>query len=220
MAQTLSLAAERRERAGKGAARATRRSGRVPGIIYGNKMPPVNISFDENEFKRHYHTAGFFTHIFEVSVGGEKHRVLPRDVQVHPVTDRPIHVDFMRFSADTKVAVEVEVTFINQDQCPGLRKGGLVNVVRHEVEVLCPPDRIPERLVVDLAGLEIGDSVHISAIALPEGVRPTITDRDFTVATIAAPTVMEAEEAKPAAAEGAAPAAGDKAAGGTDTKES
>lgn len=209
MSETLSLAASRRERVGKGASRATRRAGQIPGVIYGNKTEPVAIALEAREFTRHFHAAGFFTHVYEVAVDGEKHRVLPRDVQLDPVTDRPVHVDFLRFSANTKVAVEVEVQFINHDDSPGLRKGGVVNVVRHEVELTSPPDRIPESIVVDLAGLEIGDSVHISSIKLPDGVTPTITDRDFTIATIAAPTVS-VEEEKPEEETGEAEGDGEK----------
>lgn len=195
MAQAHPLKAELRERAGKGAARAVRRAGRVPGVIYGNKQEPVLISVDPVELNKEYHKPGFFAHVYDVNVGGESYKVLARDLQTHPVNDMPIHVDFMRFSAKTRLAVDVVVDFINEDKCPGLKAGGVLNVVRHEVELRCSPDNIPEVLVADLSGLDIGDSLHISAITLPEGVEVTITDRDFTVATIAAPTVFtEVEE--------------------------
>ncbi|MEX0693217.1 MAG: 50S ribosomal protein L25/general stress protein Ctc [Rhodospirillales bacterium] len=195
MAQAHPLKAELRERAGKGAARAVRRAGRVPGVIYGNKQEPVLISLDPVDLNKEYHKPGFFAHVYEVAVGGETYKVLARDLQTHPVMDMPIHIDFMRFSAKTRLAVEVVVDFINEDKCPGLRAGGVLNVVRHEVELRCSPDNIPESLIADLSGLEIGDSLHISAITLPEGVEATITDRDFTIATIAAPTVFtEIEE--------------------------
>ncbi len=194
MAQAHPLNAELRDRAGKGAARAVRREGRVPGVIYGNKQEPVLISLDPVDLMKEYSKAGFFSHVYEIAVGGDKYKVLARDLQTHPINDLPIHVDFMRFSAKTRLAVNVYVEFINEDTCPGLKEGGVLNVVRHEVELRCSPDNIPESLIADLSGLEIGDSLHISAITLPEGVEQTI-DRDFTVATIAAPTVFtEAEE--------------------------
>ncbi len=213
MAQANQMTAELRERAGKGAARAVRRAGRVPGVIYGNKQEPVLISLDPIELTKEIRTGGFFTRIYEVAVGGETYRVLARDLQQHPINDMPTHVDFMRFSAKTRLAVEVAVEFINEDQCPGLIEGGVLNVVRHAVELRCQPDNIPEGLVADLAGKSIGDSIHISEISLPDGVEPTITDRDFTVATIAAPTIFteaededgeegEGEEGEAAAAEG------------------
>jgi large subunit ribosomal protein L25 len=190
MAQTHALAAELRERAGKGAARATRRAGRVPGVIYGNKQDPVLISVDPVALTKEMNQPGFFGHIYEVSVGSDTYKVLARDLQTHPINGFPTHIDFMRFSAKTRLAVEVVVEFVNEDSCPGLKEGGVLNVVRHAVELRCSPENIPETIVADLAGLEIGDSVHISAITLPDGVEPTITDRDFTIATIAAPTIV------------------------------
>ena len=206
MADIIKLAAEIRERAGKGAARATRREGRVPAVIYGNKFDPIMISIDPIELRREMVQPGFFGRVLEIAVGKDKHQVLARDVQFHPVTDRPLHVDFLRFSADTRVNVDVEVVFINEEASPGIKRGGVLNVVRREVELVCSPASIPNQLVADLTGLEIGDSLHISAIALPEGVEPTITDRDFTVATIAAPSseeiaVEDSEEAETAASE-------------------
>ncbi len=189
MADISQLAAEVRERAGKGAARATRRAGRVPAVIYGNKQDPVMISLDPRELNIELRHTGFFSRVYEVDIAGTKHRVLPRDLQVHPITDHPLHVDFMRFSAKTRLNVDVEVVFLNEEESPGLKEGGVLNIVRHAVELRCRPDDIPESLTVDLTGLEIGDSVHISAVTLPEDVELTITDRDFTIATIAAPTV-------------------------------
>jgi len=194
MANVVNFPAEARERAGKGAARALRREGRVPGVIYGNKQDPVMISVDPVELFKQINQPGFFGRVFEIEVDGNTHRVLPRDMQFDPVTDRPIHVDFMRFSASTRVNVEVVVHFLNQEECSGLRHGGVLNVVRHMIELRCAPDNIPEYLELDLAEANIGDSLHISAIALPEGVELTITDRDFTVATIAAPTIVEEVE--------------------------
>jgi len=216
MATAHKLNAELRDRAGKGAARAVRRAGRVPGVIYGNKQEPVLISVNPVDLMKEIQQPGFFSHVYEVQVGSDSYKVLARDLQVHPINDLPTHVDFMRFSAKTRLAVEVYVEFINEDTCPGLKEGGVLNVVRHEVELRCSPDSIPESLIADLAGLEIGDSVHISNITLPENVDLTITDRDFTIATIAAPTVyIEAEEGDEEAAEVGA----ESAEGGDDDEE-
>lgn len=188
MSDTATMNAAVREGAGKGAARATRKEGRVPAVIYGNKQDPETISLDPVELMHQIRRAGFFARVVELDVAGTKQRVLPRDLQLDPVTDQPLHVDFLRFSEKTKLAVEVEVQFINDQASPGIKRGGVLNVVRHTVELLARPDDIPSHLTVDLTGLEIGDSVHISQIELPEGVVPTITDRDFTVATVAGST--------------------------------
>ena len=193
MTNVTAFAAQIRDRAGKGAARATRREGRVPGVIYGDNQDPVLISLDPIELMKQINVTGFFARVYEVDVAGEKYRVLARDLQLDPVSEQPIHIDLMRFSAETRVNVEIQVNFENEDKCPGLRMGGVLNVVRFMIELRCRPDNIPETLTADLSGLEIGDSLHISAIELPEDVELTITDRDFTVATIAAPTVMEEE---------------------------
>lgn len=194
MSDVQPISAKQRERAGKGAARATRREGRIPAVIYGNKQDPVMISLDPIEMMHHLRGA-FFTHVYEIDVeGGKKERVLARDVQTHPVSDDPMHIDFMRFSKTTKVNVEVECQFLNEDDCPGLGRGGVLNVVRYTVELVCSPDSIPEFIEVDLTGLDIGDSVHISAVKLPDGVTPVIDDRDFTIATIAAPTIVTDED--------------------------
>ena len=193
MTNVTAFAGQIRDRAGKGAARATRREGRVPGVIYGDNHDPVLISLDPIELMKQINVTGFFARVYEVDVAGEKYRVLARDLQLDPVSEQPIHIDLMRFSAVTRVNVDVQVNFENEDKCPGLRMGGVLNVVRFMIELRCRPDNIPETLTADLGGLEIGDSLHISAIELPEDVELTITDRDFTVATIAAPTVMEEE---------------------------
>ncbi|MBT7770126.1 MAG: 50S ribosomal protein L25/general stress protein Ctc, partial [Rhodospirillales bacterium] len=168
MVQASTMTAEVRDRAGKGAARATRRAGRVPAVIYGNKEDPKMISVDPIELTQQLHVRGFFARVCEVNLDGEIHRVLPRDIQLDPVTDRPLHVDFMRFSATTRVAVEIRVQIDNEEDCPGLRAGGVINIVRHTIEALCRPDDIPDFLTVDLAGLEIGDGVHISSVDLPD----------------------------------------------------
>ena len=202
MANLTAFAAEPRDRAGKGAARATRREGRVPGVIYGNNEDAVLISVDPIDLMKQINTPGFFARVYEVDVSGDKHRVLARDLQLDPVSDQPIHLDFMRFSASTRLNIDVQVVFENEEECPGLRMGGVLNVVRFAVELRCRPDSIPESLTADLSGMEIGDSLHISAIKLPEDVELTITDRDFTVATIAAPTIVEEVEDDVDGAEG------------------
>lgn len=201
------LAATARERAGKGAARATRRDGRVPGVIYGDKAAPTLISLDPRDVMREASKAGFFTRLYDIEVGGKTHRVLPRDIQFHPVNDKPEHIDFQRVGASTRVRVEVPVKLENVEKSPGTKRGGVVNLVRHEIELWASPGNIPSRIVIDMAGLDIGDSVHINSIKLPEGVKPTIA-RNFTVVALRAPSVSKAEEEKPAEAAAAAPAAG------------
>jgi len=206
MSEISKLSAEPRERAGKGAARAARRAGRVPGVIYGAKKDPVLITLDPKDLRREISGGGFFGTLFDVGVGGGNERVLPRDLQLHPVTDRPLHVDFLRVSRDTRIDVMVPVVFLNEEESPGLKRGGVLNVVRYEVELSCQADAIPPQIEIDLTGRDIGDSAHISEVALPEGVQPTITDRDFTIATIAAPSVIREEAAEAAeAAEGEVP---------------
>ncbi len=199
MSEVATISAEKRERAGKGNARAVRKEGRVPCVIYGAKKDPEMISLEGKMLGREISKQGFFVRQYDIDVDGTKHRVLPRDIQLHPLTDKPIHVDFLRVTGDTKLHVSIEVIFLNEEESPGLKRGGVINVVRHEIEVVCAVANIPSAFEVDLAGLDIGDSVHISHIDLPEGVVPTIADRDFTVATIAAPTIVvepEPEEAE------------------------
>jgi len=207
MAEAYVLSAELRERAGKGAARATRRAGRVPAVIYGDKKDPVMISVEPIELTKFINTGGFFSHLVEISAGDEKHRVIARDIQLDPVTDRPVHIDFMRVSKGTRIAVMVPMHYVNDEASPGIKRGGVLNVVRHEVELNVDPENIPEFIEVDLTGTDIGDSIHISAVGLPAGVTPTITDRDFTVATIAAPSSVKSsatdEEGEEGAEEGA-----------------
>jgi large subunit ribosomal protein L25 len=216
MADMRTIAVEPRDRAGKGAARATRRTGRVPGVVYGEGQPPVMVSVDQKEIQREFRRTGFFARLCDVKMAEQTIRVLPREVQIDPVTDRPIHVDFLRVGAKTRVTVGVPVQFINDGTSPGIKRGGVLNVVRHEVELVCQADAIPDHLTVDLDGLDIGDSIHISMIKLPDGVRPTITGRDFTIASIAPPTVLQVETPAAAAttAEGeVAPAEGEAVAG-------
>jgi large subunit ribosomal protein L25 len=193
MPEITTLSAERRARAGKGAARATRRMGRVPGIIYGGDRDPMLISLEPRGLSRALAKRGFLATVVEVRMDDAVHRTLPRDVQYHPATDEPLHVDFMRIGADTRVTVTVPVSFVNHEMSIGLRRGGILNIVRHGIALICQVDNIPEQLVVDLDGLDIGDSVHISAVTLPPGSRLTITDRDFTIASIAASSAVREE---------------------------
>ena len=196
MAEAIEFKATARARVGTGGARAERRNGQIPAIIYGDKKDPLPITLDYNEIYLQLHKGRFLTTVFDIAVDGEKTRVIPREVQFDPVRDFPIHVDFLRVTERSKVRVGVPVEFINQDDSPGLKRGGVLNIVRHEIEVFAPAGAIPDAIVVDMTGLEIGGSVHISAITLPDGVTPTITDRDFTVVTIAGAAAMkpEAEE--------------------------
>lgn len=191
--QAYELKAEARERVGKGSAREVRRNGKVPAVIYGGKQPPVAIALPYKDVYMKIHGGGFLTTVATIDVNGEKIQVLPKDFQLDPVKDFPIHVDFLRVDRDSVVTVEVPVHFVNEEKSPGLKRGGVLNIVRHEVEFVCPANAIPEFITVDLDGTDLGDSIHISAVKLPEGVRPTISDRDFTIATIAAPAGLRSE---------------------------
>jgi large subunit ribosomal protein L25 len=206
MPEIISLSAEKRARAGKGAARAVRRMGRVPAIVYGDKEAPALISLEPRALARALARPGFFATLVDIAVDGTTHRTLPRDVQVDPVTDKPIHVDFMRVGAGAQVHVTVPVTFVAHERSPGLRRGGILNIVRHGIEMVCAVDNIPERLVVSLEGLDIGDSVHIHAVEMPQGARPAIQERDFTIASIAASSAVKEEAAAAAATAAVAPA--------------
>lgn len=221
MAQTNELEATARPQGGKGAARAVRREGKVPAIIYGgDEKTPETIALDHNELFKIIKRGRFLSTVFDIKIGGRNTRAIPRDVQLDPVKDIPIHVDFQRIGADNRVRIGVPMRFVNEANSPGLKRGGVLNIVRRDVEVWAPADKIPEYFEADLEGLEIGRSVHISAIKLPEGVHPTITDRDFTIATIAGAVKQDVDEAVPGAtaAEGAAPAEGAAAAAGGDAK--
>ena len=209
MAEVLELKGWARARTGKGGARASRREGRIPGIVYGDKTDPQIVAVDYRSIVNQLHTGHFQSTIFMLNLDGTKTRVIPRDVQLDPIRDFPIHVDFMRVGEHSLVTVAVPVRFLNEAASPGIKRGGILNVVRHEIEVRCPADAIPEHFDVDLTGLEIGDAVHISALKLPEGVKPTTTERDFTVATIVG---RAAEEAGPSAAAAAEPGAAEAAA--------
>jgi large subunit ribosomal protein L25 len=194
MSDTLILPAETRERAGKGASRALRREGRVPAVIYGGKEEPLTVHIEEKELVRQLGTGFFFNSVVDIEVGGKKMRTLPKDVAFHPVSDRPLHADFLRVAKNAKVQVNVPVVFANEADAPGIKRGGVLNVVRHELELICEADKIPDQIEIDLTGLEVGDAIHISRVNLPAGAVPTITDRDFTIATVVAPSALKSEE--------------------------
>ena len=225
MSEALTLPAELRERAGKGASRELRRQGRVPAVIYGGKEEPIAIHIEERALLRQLGTGHFMNSIVMVEVNGKPVRTIPKDVAVHPVTDRPLHADFLRLSKDAKIQVAVPVVFTNEDDSPGLKKGGVLNVVRHELELVCESDKIPDEISLDVTGLDIGDSIHISHVTLPEGSVSAITDRDFTIATIVAPSAMKQEPTEVVeGAEGEAPAEGEaegeaEAEGGEEASE-
>ena len=218
--QVTEIKASARQRAGTGGARATRREKRVPGVVYGDKAKPESIAVDQNELNILIGRGRFLSTVFDLNIDGKKSKVIPREVQVDPVKDLPVHIDFQRVGPGARIRVNVPVRFVNEALSPGLKRGGVLNVVRHEVEVMAPADKIPEVFEFDLEGLEIGRSIHISATKLPDGVKPVIHNRDFTVATIAGHKIEE--EATPTAAattaegaaavpgaEGATPAEGD-----------
>ena len=221
--EMVELNAAARPRVGKGAARQTRREGRVPAVIYGDSKAPEAISLDYKDLYLQYLKGHFTSTVFELKVDGETHRVIPRELQVDPIKDRPIHVDFLRVAKDGLIRVEIPVTFINEDKSPGLKRGGVLNIVRHGIEVFCPYDKMPSEIEIDLGEAEIGHSVHISAVTLPDDVTPTITDRDFTIATVAGRVKEEEPETAEAAAEegaeGEAAAEGEEKAGEETEKE-
>ena len=203
MSEQLTLSAETRDRAGKGASRVLRRDGRVPAVVYGNNEDPMPIHVEEKALVRFLNTGHFMNSVVMIDVGGSPTRTLPKDVQFHPVTDRPLHVDFLRITEHATVTVAVPIRFVGEENSRGLKRGGVLNAVRHELELVCDAAEIPEEVTIDLAGLEIGDSIHISHVNLPKGTSSAITDRDFTIATVVAPSGVKAEAAEAAAAEAA-----------------
>ena len=207
MANLTTIEAEARELAGKGAARATRRAGKVPAVIYGAKQTPTLIALDPREVMRELIRGGWRSRLFEVKVGGAVQRALMRDVQFHPVSDKPEHVDFQRLAPGERIRVAVAVTFQNEGISPGLKRGGVLNVVRHSVEVMCDPDHVPEHFEADLSALDINDNVRFSDLTGTEHVKPVIADRDFVIATVA-PTKAAESAAAEAAAAAVAPAKG------------
>ena len=222
MSEQLTLPAETRDRAGKGASRALRRDGRVPAVVYGNNQEPLAIHVEEKLLTRMLSTGHFMNTVVMIDSAGKALRTLPKDVQFHPVSSRPIHVDFFRISEHSKVTVNVPVRFDNEEASPGIKRGGVLNVVRHDLELICDAAEIPEEIHIDLTGLDIGDSIHISAVTLAKGVESAITDRDFTIATLVAPSAVKSEAADAAAdaaAEEALAAADDSSDDDKDDKD-
>src|SRR4051794_17030206 len=219
MSDQLTLPAEARDRAGKGASRALRRDGRVPAVVYGEKKEPLSIHVEEKLLSKMLHTGHFMNSVVMIDLAGKAHRTLPKAVDFHPVSSRPTHVDFLRIGEHTKVHVNVPVRFDNEDDSPGLKRGGVLNVVQHELELICDAAQIPSEIHISLEGLEIGDSIHISQVKLPEGATPAIDDRDFTVATVVAPSAMKSEEEEAAPAGEVPTVEGEEAEGGEATAE-
>jgi len=193
MSTSYELKAETRERVGKGSARAIRRDGKIPAVIYGDKQPPLAITLSYKDIFYKIHGGGFMTTVATIDVDGQKIRVLPKDYQLDAIRDFPLHVDFLRVSAKSEVTVNIPVHFINEEKSPGLKRGGVLNVVRHEVEFVCPANAIPDSITIDLEGTEIGDVIHISSVKLPKGITPLIADRDFTVATVSGSAAAKSE---------------------------
>ena len=200
MSDALNLPAEARDRAGKGASRALRRESRVPAVIYGGNEEPTTIHVEEKLLMKLLMTGHFMNSIVMIELGGKTLRTLPKDVAFHPVTDRPIHVDFLRLSKDATIEVEVPVLFINEEDSPGLKRGAVLNIVRHELQLICDADKIPSEIEVDVTGLDVGESIHISSVTLPAGSKSAITDRDFTIATVVAPSALRRSDAEAAEA--------------------
>jgi large subunit ribosomal protein L25 len=218
MSEQLTLPAESRDRAGKGASRELRRAGRVPAVIYGDKKEAVSIHVEEKLLARMLSTGHFMNSVIMIDAGGTPHRTLPKDVQFHPVSSRPIHVDFLRIGEHNQVHVNVPVHFIDEELSPGIKRGGVLNLVRHDLELICDAAEIPEQIDISLKGLDVGDSIHISNVTLPKGAKSAIDDRDFTIATIVAPSALKSEEGDsdeaPSASE--VPVVGEEAEGGED----
>jgi large subunit ribosomal protein L25 len=204
MSDMLTLSAETRERAGKGASRAMRREGRVPAVVYGNKQEALAIHLEEKALIKAMANGHFMNTVVLIDGVGETVRTLPKDVQFHPVTDRPLHVDFLRIGEHTTVHVAVPVVFIDEEQAPGIKRGGVLNIVRHELELVCDAAEIPDHIDISLAGLEVGASIHISHVTLPAGAKSAIEDRDFTIATIVAPSALKSSEGEEGESEAAA----------------
>ena len=206
MAAAKELKAQARTGVGKGAARALRRQGLIPAVIYGDKKPPIAIAISTNEANKRIYAGGFLSHILTLDVDGEKHQVIPRDYQLDVVKDFPLHVDFLRVGKGSKINVQVHVEFINEEASPGIKRGGVLNIVHHTLDLTVAADNIPEKVTVDLTGKDIGDSIHISSIQLPAGATDHSHEDDLTIATIVAPSGLGSEEAEGGAAD-AAPAA-------------
>lgn len=188
------LKAELREKAGKGSSRALRREDKIPAVIYGDKKEPTMVTITRVNLMKELNKGGFMNTSYELQIGKDKETVLPRDVQFHPVTDWPLHVDFLRLAKGSSLNVMIPIHFVGDEECPGLKAGGILNVVRHEVEFSCPANAIPEAIEIDISLLEMNDSVHISTVKLPKGVTPVIDDRDFTIAMVSAPSGLKSSD--------------------------
>jgi large subunit ribosomal protein L25 len=199
MSEQLTLPAETRDRAGKGASRELRNQGRVPAVVYGANQEPLSIHVEEKLLAKMLSTGHFMNSVVMIDAGGQTTRTLPKDVQFHPVSSRPVHVDFFRISEHSKVTVNVPVRFTDEEESPGIKRGAVLNIVKHEIELSCDAAEIPDDVVISLAGLDVGDSIHISSVQLPQGATPTITDRDFTIATIVAPSALKSDSGDTAA---------------------
>ncbi len=210
MSEQLTLPAEARDRAGKGASRELRRNGRVPAVIYGDKKEPLSVHVELKLLTKMLSTGHFMNTVVMIDAGGKSHRTLPKDVQFHPVSSRPIHVDFLRIGAHSQIHVNIPVNFTNEEDSPGIKRGGVLNVVRHDLELICDSGDIPGQIDIDLTGLDIGDSIHISSIALPKGSKSAIDDRDFTIATVVAPSAMKSEEGDTETEAGDVPTVGEE----------
>lgn len=199
MSAATTLQAQKRTQAGTGAARATRRAGMVPGIIYGDNKEPQMIAVDPKALAKECQSSGFFSRVFDITLDGKTQQAVAKDVHLHPVTDEPMHVDFQRVNKESKIHVSVPVNFINEDKAPGIKRGGMLNIIFHTLEVICPVQSIPEKLTVDLTGMEANQSIHIAALNLPKGVVAAHPERDNTIATIVAPSGGEEEKEEAAA---------------------
>jgi large subunit ribosomal protein L25 len=206
MSDQLTLSAESRDRVGKGASRALRNSGRVPAVIYGNNEDPQAIHVEEKLLVKALMTGHFMNSVVMIEVGGKEVRTLPKDVAFHPVNDRPLHADFLRIGEHSEVHVAVPVHFTDEALSPGMKRGAVLNIVRHELELICDAASIPDEITISLTGLDVGDSIHISHVTLPAGSRSSITDRDFTIATLVAPSGLKSQEGDNSRAEGEAEA--------------
>lgn len=193
MSEQLTLPAETRDRAGKGASRELRTQGRVPAVVYGANQEPLSIHVEEKLLAKMLSTGHFMNSVVMIDAGGQTTRTLPKDVQFHPVTSRPVHVDFLRIGEHSKVTVAVPVRFTDEEESPGVKRGAVLNIVKHEIELSCDAAEIPDDIEISLKGLDVGDSIHISSVQLPQGATPTITDRDFTIATIVAPSALKSD---------------------------
>ena len=194
MSKQTTLDVNIRAETGKNGAKKVIAAGKIPSVIYGLGEQPLNISIDKISVQKEINSGGFLTRIFSLNIDGKKNLAIPRDVQFDPLSDQPIHIDFLRLAEDSKITLDIPTRFINEELSPGLKRGGVLNVNRRTVQLSCPANNIPEEIIFDLEGLDIGDTIRISGANLSEGVTPTITDRDFTVASVAAPTVVKEPE--------------------------